>query len=233
MSILIAARHARSTANRDGILAGRMPGVDLDEHGREQAAQLGRRLAEVPLDLVLCSPVQRCQQTLEIALEASGRSQVEVRIDERLAETDYGTWTGRALADLATEPEWQTVQHHPELARFPDGESMLGVRQRVLQAVCQTNAELGEQAVWMTMSHGDPTAALLNWVVGADFTQVQRVGVGPASASIVLLDPRITPDAATDEVPAPRLVAMNTQHGPVSEFLAQGSKPQVGGSSGT
>ncbi|RBL81987.1 phosphoglycerate mutase, partial [Streptomyces cavourensis] len=45
MPTLILVRHGRSTANTAGVLAGRTPGVLLDERGTEQAAALPARLA--------------------------------------------------------------------------------------------------------------------------------------------------------------------------------------------
>ncbi|MGW3654563.1 histidine phosphatase family protein, partial [Streptomyces sp. NPDC005151] len=49
MPTLILVRHGRSTANTAGVLAGRTPGVALDERGVAQAAALVERLASLPL----------------------------------------------------------------------------------------------------------------------------------------------------------------------------------------
>ena len=49
MATVILVRHGRTTANASGMLAGRTPGVRLDETGAEQAARTGERLAVVPL----------------------------------------------------------------------------------------------------------------------------------------------------------------------------------------
>jgi broad specificity phosphatase PhoE len=49
MATVILVRHGRTTANATGLLAGRTPGVQLDDTGREQASVAGRRLAAVPL----------------------------------------------------------------------------------------------------------------------------------------------------------------------------------------
>lgn len=48
-------RHARSVANSQGILAGRSD-TPLDDAGRDQALDLGNRLASVPLDVLVSSP---------------------------------------------------------------------------------------------------------------------------------------------------------------------------------
>lgn len=229
MSILIAVRHGRSTSNTAGTLAGRSPGVDLDETGRDQARKLGERLRDVRLAAVVSSPMQRCQQTVELALEAAGVA-AEVTIDERVIETDYGSWSGKLLKDLAQEPLWQTVQHRPQEARFPGGEAMVDVRDRMVNAVLDWNSRLAATDVWLLASHGDPLAALLNWTVGSEFAHVQRLGVDPASASVIML-----PEAQTtsDGEPAsPRVIAVNTVEGPLARWCAPPAEQSVGGGLG-
>ena len=70
--IVVLVRHGRSTSNVAGTLAGRTPGVELDEQGREQADTLARRLREISIDRLVSSPLQRCRQTLAPLAEESG-----------------------------------------------------------------------------------------------------------------------------------------------------------------
>ncbi|HYH28910.1 MAG TPA: histidine phosphatase family protein, partial [Pseudonocardia sp.] len=62
MTTLILLRHGRSAANATGVLAGRTPGVELDDTGRAQADKLVGRLAGVPIAEIVCSPMLRCEQ---------------------------------------------------------------------------------------------------------------------------------------------------------------------------
>ncbi len=48
MATVILVRHGRTTANASGVLAGRTPGVRLDDTGKAQAERAGVRLAQVP-----------------------------------------------------------------------------------------------------------------------------------------------------------------------------------------
>ncbi len=59
MPTLILVRHGRSTANTAGVLAGRTPGVGLDERGAEQAAALPARLSALAPVLAVSSPLER------------------------------------------------------------------------------------------------------------------------------------------------------------------------------
>jgi broad specificity phosphatase PhoE len=88
---VILLRHGRSTSNTANVLAGRSEGVELDEKGREQAAGLVDRIGELPIRAVVSSPLLRCRQTVEPLAAAL---EVDVEIEDRLAEVDYGDWTG-------------------------------------------------------------------------------------------------------------------------------------------
>lgn len=96
--------------NVAGTLAGRTPGVELDEQGREQADTLARRLREISIDRLVSSPLQRCRQTLAPLAAALD---LPVEIDgEQLLEVDYGAWSERKLSELLHEPLWRVVQAH-------------------------------------------------------------------------------------------------------------------------
>lgn len=95
---VVLVRHGRSTSNVAGTLAGRTPGVELDEQGREQADTLARRLREISIDRLVSSPLQRCRQTLAPLAAALD---LPVEIDEQLLEVDYGAWSGRRLLRTA------------------------------------------------------------------------------------------------------------------------------------
>ena len=93
MPTVILVRHGRSGANVAGMLAGRTPGVRLDETGISQAAAVAERLAGLPLAAVVSSPLDRCRQTAtEIARRHDG---LKPSSDRRLTECGYGDWTGR------------------------------------------------------------------------------------------------------------------------------------------
>ncbi|MEU8351622.1 MSMEG_4193 family putative phosphomutase, partial [Streptomyces sp. NPDC048845] len=153
MPTLILLRHGRSTANTSGLLAGWTPGVALDDRGAAQAAGLPARLAGLPLAAAVSSPLQRCRETLRPVLEA--RPGLPLHIEDRIGECHYGDWSGRKISELADEPLWQTVQHHPSAARFPgeDGESVRAMQARAVDAVRDWNdrieAEHGSDAVYL------------------------------------------------------------------------------------
>ncbi|MET3806124.1 putative phosphoglycerate mutase [Nakamurella sp. UYEF19] len=182
MTTVVLLRHGRSTANVAGVLAGRTPGVSLDDKGREQAEAVATRLAGITLDALISSPMDRCQQTVAPLAAASG---LAVRLEPRLAEVDYGDWTGRALKDLSGEELWRTVQGHPSAAVFPGGEGLAAVGMRAVGAIRELSAEYGPDAVILVCSHGDVIKAILADALGLHLDGFQRIVVAPASLSVI------------------------------------------------
>lgn len=192
MATVLLVRHARSTANQSGVLAGRTEGVVLDSVGEEQAAGAGARLAGLPLAAVVSSPLARCQQTAEAVVAARGDG-LEVQTDERFTECGYGDWTGQEIKKLAKEPLWKIVQNHASAARFPGGESMPEMQQRALAAIRDWDERItskhGPSALWVAVSHGDVIKAILADAVGSHLDQFQRIVVDLASVSAVTYTP--------------------------------------------
>lgn len=187
MPTLLLVRHGRSTANTEGLLAGRTPGVALDDRGAAQAAALPARLAELPLSEVVVSPLQRCQETVRPLLDA--RPGLTAHTDDRIGECDYGDWTGRKLAELKDEPLMEVVQAHPSAAAFPGGESMSAMQSRAAEAVREWNArverEHGADAVYLMCSHGDIIKSLVADALGLHLDLFQRISVEPCSITAI------------------------------------------------
>ncbi|HQR79964.1 MAG TPA: MSMEG_4193 family putative phosphomutase [Actinomycetota bacterium] len=183
MTTLLLIRHGRSEANAQGILAGRND-TPLDGVGRDEALDLGRRLAHMPLDMLVSSPQLRARQTAQIA--AAGRG--EVVVDEAFAECDYGQWSGRSLRDLVDQPEWVTVQTHPSAARFPGGETMAQMAHRASQGARALVTAHPDRTVWV-VTHGDVIKAVLADALGLHVDHFQRIVVDTASVSLIRYTP--------------------------------------------
>lgn len=185
MTTLLLVRHGRTEANANGTLAGRSPGVGLDATGKEQATALGERMAGLTLSRIVVSPLERCQQTAEVVF--GQRRAEQYRIDDRLTECDYGTWTGRALKELADEPLWARVQNHPSSVVFPEGEALADVAARGVGALRDHDRQVVEQcgpnAVWAVVTHGDLIKSVLADALGMHVDLFQRIVVDPCSVS--------------------------------------------------
>ncbi len=228
VATLILLRHARSAANGSGILAGRSPGVGLDDAGNAQVSGLPQRLAEVPISSIVASPLQRCQDTVRGLAGERGLTPVA---EPGLSEVDYGDWTNRKVSELTQEKLWSVVQQHPSAAVFPGGEGLAQVQARAVAAVrehdARVSAEHGPNAVWVACSHGDVIKAVLADALGLHLDGFQRIMVDPCSLSVV----RYTETR-------PFVVKINDTGSDVSALLPpkeseqQSSDAVVGGSTG-
>jgi len=183
MTTVLLVRHGLTDANTSGVLAGWTPGVHLAERGREQAAALATRLAGIPFAAIVASPLERCQETAEALV--AGRESLPVQTDDRLGECRYGEWEGQALKTLAKDPLWKVVQSHPSAARFPGGEALRETQARAVEAIRSHNVELGDDAIWVAVSHGDVIKAILADALGMHLDAFQRIQVDPCSVSVV------------------------------------------------
>ena len=183
---VILLRHGRSVSNTAHTLAGRTMGVDLDEKGLAQAAELVDRVAGLPIRALVRSPLLRCRLTLEPLAAALGLDPV---VDDRLCEVDYGQWTGRKLGELVTEPLWSVVQQQPSAAVFPGGEGLAEVQARAVAAVRAHDrrlaAEHGADVLWVACTHGDVIKAVVADALGSHLDSFQRIVADPASMSVI------------------------------------------------
>jgi len=183
--MLLLMRHGRTDANAQGILAGRAPGVVLDEVGRASAQLLSERLSAVPVAHVVTSPLERTVETAALAFADS----IPVTHDVRLIECDYGDWQGQPLAELMTHELWPIVQQRPDEMIFPNGEAMLDMSKRAVASVREWDARLttehGDKVIWAAVSHGDVIKAICADALGMPLAKFQRLMIEPASISVI------------------------------------------------
>ena len=190
MTTLLLVRHGLTAATGHS-LTGRTPGVGLDARGRAQADALAARLRSVPLGAIVSSPVQRCAETA--AAIAAGRGQdgapLAVALDPRLAEVDYGDWTGRELRELAKEPLWRVVQATPSAVAFPGGETLRAMAARAVDAVRDGNAAAGSDGTWLACTHGDLAKAIVADALSLHLDAFQRIAIDPCSLTVIRYGP--------------------------------------------
>ena len=96
MSVVLIVRHGL-TSSTGKALTGWLPGVDLDDRGRAQAAAVAARLARVPLAAIVSSPLERCVQTAKIIAAGHGDA-----AGEHQAPADGHPADGHQAAGAAT-----------------------------------------------------------------------------------------------------------------------------------
>jgi probable phosphomutase (TIGR03848 family) len=178
-------------------IAGRKPGVHLNDLGRQQAERLAERLRPIALEGVYSSPLERALETARPIASSTGR---QVQTADAWNEIDFGDWTGRTLADLDPLPEWRRFNTFRSSSTIPGGESMAEVLGRVLRDVDRLRSlHPAPTACVAVVSHGDVLRSLVVHMLGAPLDEFRRVEISPASVSILEI---------TDETP--RLLLLNS-----------------------
>ena len=183
MTVFFLVRHGENDWVKKHRLAGWLPGVHLNETGRQQAQEAGARLASQPVKAIYSSPVTRCVETAEyIAPHFS----LPIILNEEFGETRYGEWEGKKIKNLAKKPSWQIVQFFPSRIRFPGGEALREVQYRAVQAVEKLAARHKTETV-VVVSHADVIKLVLAHYIGVHIDLFQRIAVSPASVSVLHL----------------------------------------------
>jgi broad specificity phosphatase PhoE len=183
-------------------IAGRRPGVHLNDVGKEQADRIADRLSTIAFAGIYSSPLERA---LETARPLALRHELEVQVAAGFTEVDFGDWTGRTLAELDQLPEWRRFNSFRSGTRIPGGENMADVLARVLHEIdrlCDRHPTAGE--VVGIVSHGDVLRVLLAHALGASPDHLQRLELSPASISVLQLEyhaPRVLLLNSTDDWP--------------------------------
>jgi broad specificity phosphatase PhoE len=126
--LFIVARHAECFANISGLMSSdpERP-VGLTARGVGQAHQLGAQLANLEIDLAVCSRLLRTQQSVDIALQSRP---IPVLIEENFDEVRAGDFDEQPI-----ENYWSWEQQHNADMRLPRGESLDDARLRYATAL--------------------------------------------------------------------------------------------------
>jgi probable phosphoglycerate mutase len=165
-------------------LAGRMPGVHLNDTGRREAEELAERLGGVAINRIFSSPMERARET---AAPLAKRLRVETEIAEALNEVDFGDWTGKRLSELDSLERWRRWNCFRSTTPIPNGETTLAVQSRMVSAMTDWSQRFPNETIAL-FSHGDPIRAALLFFLGMPPDFIHRLEVRPAGASILELD---------------------------------------------
>lgn len=179
VTYLLIVRHGENEWVSTNRLAGRTPGVYLNEKGRTQSATLASELSKLPIDAVYSSPMERCIETAKPTADALGHP---IEIEEGVLEGDFGDWQGEALKDLSKLPEWKIVQQNPSGFTFPNGESFRDMQYRAVAALERLQAKHPNQIVTI-FAHSDIIKLCMAHYLGTPLDLFQRIVISTASIS--------------------------------------------------
>ena len=185
MPLLLLIRHGENEYVKTGKMAGRLPGVHLNERGRKQAAELAEALKQIPLKAIYSSPLERAVETAEPIVE--GRK-LEIQLRPELMDNDIGAWQGRSLKQLSRTKKWKVVQQAPSRFTFPDGESFLETQARIASCLDEIAASHKPKDVVAVVFHADPIKLAVAHYLGMPLDHFQRLGCDTASVTVLYVN---------------------------------------------
>jgi len=161
-------------------IAGRQPGVSLNEEGRRQAQQLVPRLEAVHLDAIVCSPQPRTHQTAQPLASARG---LDIEVQAGLDEIDMGEWQGLTFRQLdAIGRPWRDWVERRASAHPPGGEAFAGVPVRAMAALRELQQRYPHGTV-LAVSHGDVIKCIVATCLRMSLDDLERFDIAPAGAT--------------------------------------------------
>jgi len=180
MPTILLIRHGENEYVAKGRLAGRKPGVHLNDNGKKQAQALAEVLQHAPVKMVYASPLERTIETAEPIAQAL---RIEITTEPGLLEVDFGDWQDKTLKQLRRRKLWKTVQNAPTRMRFPDGETFANAQQRIVECIEALSPDHKPQDLIVCVSHSDIIKLAVAYYLGLPLDLFQRLVVAPASIS--------------------------------------------------
>jgi len=184
MTIILLIRHGQNDYLPER-LAGRLPGIHLNEVGREQAQRLSDMLADFPIKAVYASPLERAQETAEPIAQ---RQRLDVETMTELIEIDFGDWQGEKMEDLRKQELWEAVQDCPSTIQFPGGEDFITARDRVIGGLLGLSKKHNKNDIVACVAHGDVIRLGVAYFLGMTLDNFHRIHISPASISVLHLN---------------------------------------------
>ncbi len=190
MSTLIIFRHGQSTWNLENKFTGWVD-VELTPKGIEEAKAAGEKLKGYTFDYAYASDLKRAQNTLTLALNSAGHSQLTPIYNKALNERMYGDLQGLNKADTVAKygeaqvKIWRRSYDVPP----PNGESLKDTAARVIpyfESEIIPKLKAGKNIV--VAAHGNSLRALIMYLEKMTPAQILEFEIGTGIPRIYELD---------------------------------------------
>ena len=185
MTLLLLIRHGENEYVKTGKMAGRLPGVHLNERGQKQAEALGEALKDVPIKAIYSSPLERAMET---AAPIASARKLQIIQEPGVMEADIGKWQGKSLKVLQLTKVWKVVQNSPSRFRFPDGESFPEMQSRIagaLEGIVKKHNKPHADAIVAVVFHSDPIKLAVSHFLGLPLDNFQRLSCDTGSLTAI------------------------------------------------
>jgi broad specificity phosphatase PhoE len=178
---LILIRHAEPSEDARACCYGRTD-FELCEDGHARARRIAAALATEPIAALYTSPLRRARATAAPLGETLALDPIVV---DDLRELDFGELDGVKLDEIALRyPQFLGWTEAPASVRFPAGESVADLRDRVLAAAAELRARHRGETI-AVVSHALPIRVVLADALGLPRDALFRIGQDYGAISVV------------------------------------------------
>jgi broad specificity phosphatase PhoE len=182
---LLLIRHGQTSWNVEHRLPGQIPGIALNEMGRQQAARLADALTVIPISAIISSPLERARDTAEIIAQAH---KLDIQFEPDLMDIELGHWTGQNFEELSkNDPDWKAFVRDPTVGP-EDVETFPQVQERAVAAVERWRKLEPIGAYPAFVAHADVVKLLIAYYTGLEAGRAGSFMIDNASVSLVELD---------------------------------------------
>lgn len=164
---LILVRHGETEANAKQILQGK-DDSKLTSNGVKQAKEAGRNLKNnYGVDLIFCSPLGRCVETLNNILEEYP-CEGQIFMSKLIAERDFGEFEGTDSQLI----DWGKIDLENEINKELGVEKMSDLKKRVNLFLEDLKLENGEATI-LVVSHHIPIQIMINEITNKPLDEIK------------------------------------------------------------
>lgn len=148
---LYVTRHGQTNGNVERIMDGSKRDIPLNEIGISQAQKTSEELKDTCFDLIICSPLTRTRQTMEII----NTNNTPVIYDDRIIERDCGEFTGKSFDCLNRDLYW----NYHDTTIYESAENIKDFFQRIYDYLNYIKEEYRDKRV-LIVTHGGVSKAI-------------------------------------------------------------------------
>jgi len=164
---LILVRHGETDANKNGIIQG-VNENKLNETGIKQAREVGKELKKkYKIDMVFCSPIVRCVETLNNILEEYPIDG-QIFMSKLIVERDFGEYTGLENKVVNKDEMDKDNKINEEMGV----ESLKSLQKRTLLFLEDLKLE-DENLTVLVISHHGPIKFMINKLTGKKLDEIK------------------------------------------------------------
>ncbi len=177
-------RHGQSEQNAKPDMIGQKADEPLSLLGSEQSVQLQKYFGvkNINFDHIFSSTYKRAMQTSEISCLGMN---TPIQHAVELREYSAGNVSGQKRSDVTTPEVLQKLLHLDMSFKFPGGESLYEVEQRVMTWMYETIIVPGLTGEIAIFSHGMTIKCILHKIMNFDPNMTWRLCIGNTSISTI------------------------------------------------